>query len=208
MNIKLLSGGSGGRGRGFACGAPDIPYLVLVLYDKVVYVSTTNDNAGGSICSQGAAAVSDWPIGAPCTFVQDSDNKSILQAGFGFISATYAIFHVINPVGATNIILTVYHKAVNSWVGLDTSAVLNFYGRSVPNGAAVTAWSALYKSIIATPNNKYWHYSTIVIPLATINLAADSVGHIVFGRNPVDADDTLADQSISLEVKAIRIRYS
>jgi hypothetical protein len=205
MNIKLLSGGSGGRGRGYCSSAGGGP---VTTEKKLIYASNDSNNPGDNITVLGS--VSDWPLNVPGTLSADNLNASLYRAGFGFNAKYGVIIYVNVPLGAINIELGMILRPQNTWAGgLPADICWNFYGRTIYDDAAVGAWSVLYKKVITINNNvSYKYIPPISIPVATLNLTPSRLGNITIYRDAVDADDTLADQAISVSLHCIKVAYS
>jgi hypothetical protein len=107
MNIKLLSGGSGGRGRGYCSSAGGGP---VTTEKKLIYASNDSNNPGDNITVLGS--VSDWPLNVPGTLSADNLNASLYRAGFGF-NAKYGVIIYVNvplrgPAGCPRIFAGIF----------------------------------------------------------------------------------------------------
>jgi hypothetical protein len=78
--------------------------------------------------------------------------------------------------------------------------ILKLYDRTIPNNAAITAWSNATLSTITTSTNAYYQYTTIANTLATLGLTAGTLVQFELTRNGASASDTLVGDWLLYEL--------
>lgn len=133
----------------------------------------------------------DWVVNALAPAVADTLNQALVVRRFDDTVEEGVGFLLPIPTIATSITLRYVSRAQTSPGSPETVQPV-LYRRTIPNNAAVTAWSAgLLLDTIAIPTNTNFQYDNQTITLVTLGLTAGTTVQFELTRQGTAGGDTL-----------------
>lgn len=130
---------------------------------------------------------SDWAVNALAPATADNTNSAITVRAFDDTAEEGVGFILTIPTCACGITLGFKSKARTAPGGVSTVQT-NLYVRTIPDNAAVGAWSAgLALTPISIPANLFFQYDTQAIELATLGIAPGTLVQFELTRDDVGA---------------------
>ena len=141
----------------------------------------------------------DWVVNVLAPLSADDNNNGLNVRLFDDTANEGIGFDIFIPSFATNIVLKFKSRAITAPAG--TKKVdLGLYFRSIPDNAAVDAWSAKKNitGIISIPTNEYFQYDTTTISLATLGITSNRYTQFEIIRDAADEanDDLVGDWAL------------
>lgn len=135
---------------------------------------------------------SNWAVNALAPAAADSTNPALTVRRFDDTTQEGVGGLLTVPTGAVN--ATFYFKwRAQTAPGVAAGVVLTYYTRSIPDNAAVGAWSAAVDfTTLAVPTNANFQYDSQTISLATLGWTVATLRQFEITRRGTQAGDTLA----------------
>ena len=112
-----------------------------------------------------------WAINALAATVSDPTNNALIVRQFSNTTEQGVGFNLTIPSGATNISFKCKARAQTA-PGSTAVVQPKIYIRSIPNNAAIGAWSTAYNfTNISIPTNAYYQYSSQTFTLSALSLS-------------------------------------
>lgn len=139
----------------------------------------------------------DWAVNSLSPADVDEDNVAFVVRAFDDTTEEGVGFSLKVPVGATKMIVSFIGRAKTA-PGAAAKVGLNLYYRSIPDNAAISAWSSVFAlTDIDIPTNEYYQYDTQTINLGSgvgeLNLTEGTEYQLELTRNPSATDDLSGD---------------
>lgn len=141
----------------------------------------------------------DWVVNVLAPLSADDNNNGLNVRLFDDTVNEGIGFNIFVPLFATNIVLKFKSRAITAPAG--TKKVdLGLYFRTVPDNAAVDAWSAKkdITGLISIPTNEYFQYDTTTLSLATLGITSNRYVQFEIVRDAADEanDDLVGDWAL------------
>lgn len=135
---------------------------------------------------------SNWAVNSLAPLGRDTQNPSLYVRKFDDSDEEGVGWSLSIPNNIDNITIRLKSRAATA-PGSSQSVALNLYYRTIPDNAAVAAWSSAYGlSNIAIPTNNYYQYDEQTIPLTTLGLNDGDLIRFELTRNAGSGSDTLS----------------
>ena len=126
---------------------------------------------------------SDWAVNSLAAAIADPTNPGLTVRQFSNTTEQGVGFNLTVPAGATNITFRFKGRAQTA-PGSAAVVQPKLYLRSIPDNAAVSAWSTAYAfSNISIPTNAYFQYSYQTFTLASLGLASNGLYQAELSRS-------------------------
>ena len=132
-----------------------------------------------------------WAVNALAPVVSDTANASLSVRAFDDTAEEGIGCTVYIPPSVSNITFKITGKAATAPTG-SASAIMRVYGRAIPSGAAVGAWSSSSQmTSLDMSTNVYYQDFTRTVSLASLGLTAGTNAQLEITRYGASAADTL-----------------
>jgi len=125
----------------------------------------------------------DWAVNALAAAIADPTNSGLTVRQFSATTEQGVGFFLTVPAGATNITFRFKSRAQNAPVSASVVQP-KLYIRSLPNNAAIGAWSSAYAmSNLSIPTNTFTQYGFQTLTLASLGLASNGLYQVELTRS-------------------------
>ena len=133
---------------------------------------------------------SDWAVNALAPAAAGTINAAIVQRRFDDTAEEGVGGMFTIPTGTVSIVFLFKSRAQTAPVAARTVGN-KFYKRTIPDNAAVTAWTSVQLNNIDIPTNTNWQYDTQTVTLATLGLTAGNLVQFELTRTAPTAGTNL-----------------
>ena len=163
-----INGSAGTAGQVITSRGPNLPPVWAAPFPSFNLNAAQFDNPNNSNWTVNALAPAIAPAANPALTVRAFDDTTEEGVGFNFNI----------PAGATSMVFRFKSRAATA-PGAATTVTPRLYRRTIPDNAAVTAWSAAFAfTAIDIPTNTNYQYDSQTVTLATLGLTAGN--HVQF----------------------------